>query len=70
MRLKGSTDLDAIHIIKKAGGGLRESYLDEGFILDKKIGVNQPKVGPCARGSGARLRAMLTPRSLLHALRA
>jgi len=36
-------DRDHIQIIKKAGGKLSESYLDEGFILDKKIGVNQPK---------------------------
>eukprot|EP00735_Rhodelphis_limneticus_P005756 TRINITY_DN1775_c0_g1::TRINITY_DN1775_c0_g1_i1::g.25081::m.25081 TRINITY_DN1775_c0_g1::TRINITY_DN1775_c0_g1_i1::g.25081 ORF type:complete len:545 (-),score=79.37,sp/Q54ES9/TCPB_DICDI/67.49/0.0,Cpn60_TCP1/PF00118.19/2e-140 TRINITY_DN1775_c0_g1_i1:52-1626(-) len=43
LRLKGSTDLDHIQIIKKAGGSLRDSYLDEGFILDKKIGVGQPK---------------------------
>jgi T-complex protein 1 subunit beta len=35
--------LDHIQIIKKHGGKLRDSYLDEGFILDKKIGVNQPK---------------------------
>jgi T-complex protein 1 subunit beta len=41
--LKGSTNLDHIQIIKKAGGRLSDSYLDEGFILDKKIGVNQPK---------------------------
>ncbi|KAJ3252988.1 T-complex protein 1 subunit beta [Boothiomyces macroporosus] len=33
LRLKGSTNLDHIQIIKKPGG----------FILDKKIGVNQPK---------------------------
>ncbi|CAG8599965.1 13161_t:CDS:10, partial [Dentiscutata heterogama] len=33
LRLKGSTNLEHIQIIKKAGG----------FILDKKIGVNQPK---------------------------
>lgn len=39
-----------IQIIKKPGGQLSDSYLDEGFaffnpgfILDKKIGVNQPK---------------------------
>jgi T-complex protein 1 subunit beta len=41
-----------IQIIKKPGGKLMDSYLDEGkrklflilgFILDKKIGVNQPK---------------------------
>ncbi|KAJ3080878.1 T-complex protein 1 subunit beta, partial [Quaeritorhiza haematococci] len=43
LRLKGSTNLDNIQIIKKPGGKLIDSYLDEGFILDKKIGVNQPK---------------------------
>eukprot|EP00123_Amoebidium_parasiticum_P006407 comp17356_c0_seq1/m.16632 comp17356_c0_seq1/g.16632 ORF comp17356_c0_seq1/g.16632 comp17356_c0_seq1/m.16632 type:complete len:539 (-) comp17356_c0_seq1:544-2160(-) len=42
MRLKGNS-IEAIHIIKKLGGSLTDSYLDEGFILDKKIGVNQPK---------------------------
>jgi T-complex protein 1 subunit beta len=43
LRLEGSTDLSHIQIIKKAGGKLKDSYLDEGFILDKRIGVNQPK---------------------------
>lgn len=43
LRLKKSTNLDNIQIIKKAGGKLSDSYLDEGFILNKKIGVNQPK---------------------------
>ncbi|BFZ09192.1 hypothetical protein BsWGS_12231 [Bradybaena similaris] len=43
LRLKGSGSLDAIQIIKKLGGNLSDSYLDEGFLLDKKIGVNQPK---------------------------
>jgi T-complex protein 1 subunit beta len=43
LRLKGSADLNHIQIIKKAGGKLSDSYLDEGFILDKRIGVNQPK---------------------------
>ncbi|KAL9606365.1 MAG: hypothetical protein Q9179_000442 [Wetmoreana sp. 5 TL-2023] len=43
LRLRGSTDLSHIQIIKKAGGKLNDSYLDEGFILDKRIGVNQPK---------------------------
>ncbi|KAG8378025.1 hypothetical protein BUALT_Bualt08G0095300 [Buddleja alternifolia] len=43
MRLKGSTNLESIQIIKKAGGSLKDSFLDEGFILDKKIGVGQPK---------------------------
>lgn len=41
-RLKGSGNLDAIQILKKQGGTLKESFLAEGFILDKKIGVNQP----------------------------
>ncbi|KAI8592653.1 T-complex protein 1 subunit beta [Geranomyces variabilis] len=43
LRLKGSTNLDNIQIIKKPGGKLMDSILSEGFILDKKIGVNQPK---------------------------
>ncbi|KAL8767263.1 MAG: hypothetical protein Q9209_006189 [Squamulea sp. 1 TL-2023] len=43
LRLQGSTDLSHIQLIKKAGGKLSDSYLDEGFILDKRIGVNQPK---------------------------
>ncbi|KAI9729002.1 MAG: T-complex protein 1 subunit beta [Chrysothrix sp. TS-e1954] len=43
LRLKGSTDLSHIQLIKKPGGKLRDSYLDSGFILDKKFGTNQPK---------------------------
>ncbi len=43
LRLKGSTNLDAIQIIKKPGGTIRDSFLDEGFILDKRIGVGQPR---------------------------
>lgn len=43
LRLKGSTNLDHIQIIKKPGGKLADSYLDEGFILEKKFGINQPK---------------------------
>ncbi|CAN6636056.1 T-complex protein 1 subunit beta [Trichomonascus vanleenenianus] len=43
LRLKGSTNLERIQIIKKSGGKLRDSYLDEGFILNKKFGVRQPK---------------------------
>merc|ERR1719469_759580 len=42
MRLKGSNNLDHIQILKKAGGTLRDSTLDHGFLLDKKIGVGQP----------------------------
>jgi len=43
LRLGGSTDLDSIAIIKKTGGSLKDSYLEDGFILEKKIGVGQPK---------------------------
>jgi len=43
LRLKGSTNLNNIQIIKKAGGKLSDSYLDEGFILEKRFGINQPK---------------------------
>ena len=43
LRLKGSADLAAIQIIKKKGGTLEDSFLEEGFLLDKKPGVHQPK---------------------------
>ena len=43
LRLEGSTDLDLIQIIKKPGGSLVHSYLEDGFLLNKKIGVGQPK---------------------------
>jgi T-complex protein 1 subunit beta len=56
LRLAGSTNLDHIQVIKKAGGTLRDSFLAEGFILDKRIGVNQPK-----RIEGARIMVANTP---------
>lgn len=44
LRLKGrSKNLEAIHIIKKTGGSLAESRLEDGFILEKRIGVGCPK---------------------------
>lgn len=43
MRIKESLNLDHIQILKKAGGTMRDSYLEEGFLLDKKIGVGQPR---------------------------
>jgi len=43
MRIKDHLNLEHIQIIKKAGGSMKDSYLDEGFLLDKKIGVGQPK---------------------------
>eukprot|EP00039_Didymoeca_costata_P018648 m.334367 g.334367 ORF g.334367 m.334367 type:complete len:528 (+) comp17343_c0_seq1:137-1720(+) len=43
LRLKSSNNLEAIQIIKILGGQLSDSYLDEGFLLEKSVGVNQPK---------------------------
>lgn len=43
LRLKGTGNLDSIQIIKKMGGSLDESFLDEGFLLDKTPGNGQPK---------------------------
>eukprot|EP00640_Fibrocapsa_japonica_P001952 CAMPEP_0113941298 /NCGR_PEP_ID=MMETSP1339-20121228/7239_1 /TAXON_ID=94617 /ORGANISM="Fibrocapsa japonica" /LENGTH=528 /DNA_ID=CAMNT_0000945403 /DNA_START=53 /DNA_END=1639 /DNA_ORIENTATION=- /assembly_acc=CAM_ASM_000762 len=43
LRLQGSGNLDYIQVIKKPGGTLRDSFLAEGFLLDKTIGVGQPK---------------------------
>lgn len=43
LRLKGSGNLEAIKVIKKLGAGMTDSYLEEGFLLEKKVGVNQPK---------------------------
>lgn len=43
LRLKGSTDLEHIQIIKIPGGKLSDSFLDEGFILAKKFGNSQPR---------------------------
>ncbi|CAD2215487.1 T-complex protein 1 subunit beta [Angomonas deanei] len=43
LRLKGSGNLEMINIMKKLGGTLRDSYLEPGFLLDKKIGIGQPR---------------------------
>ncbi|XP_076640561.1 chaperonin containing TCP1 subunit 2 [Colletes latitarsis] len=43
LRLKGSGNLSAIQVIKKRGGTLYSSFLDDGFLLDKKPGVHQPQ---------------------------
>lgn len=43
LRLRGSTDLNHIQIIKKPGGKLSDSYLSEGFILDKRISPASPR---------------------------
>jgi T-complex protein 1 subunit beta len=43
MRLKGSANLDYIQLIKKVGGSIRDSFLAEGFILEKSISVGCPR---------------------------
>jgi T-complex protein 1 subunit beta len=43
LRLKGSGDLNHIQVIKMSGGSLHDSYLEEGFLLNKRIGVGQPR---------------------------
>ncbi|KAL7068586.1 putative T-complex protein 1 beta subunit [Cryptosporidium serpentis] len=43
LRLGVKPNLDYIQIIKKIGGSLQDSFLEDGFILEKKIGVGQPK---------------------------
>ena len=50
LRMKGSDDLKHIQIIKKPGGNLRDSFLADGFILEKKISngsvrkINNPSI--------------------------
>ncbi|KAI0984375.1 hypothetical protein GJ496_006789 [Pomphorhynchus laevis] len=43
LRIRQHTDLRAIQLIKVNGQSLSDSYLDEGFILQKKVGMNQPQ---------------------------
>lgn len=46
LRLKEhASSLELVHVIKKNGGCLRDSFLDEGFILEKRIGM-LTKLGP------------------------
>lgn len=56
LRLKGSGNLSSIHIIKKLGGALEESFLDEGFLLVKTPGNGQPR-----RVENARILIANTP---------
>lgn len=44
LRLRGSGNLDHIQVIKKPGGTLADSFLEEGFVLDKSFGVGQPRL--------------------------
>ena len=48
LRLEGSGNMDYIKLIKKAGGTLKDSFLAEGFILEKNIatGCDKTKKNP------------------------
>merc|ERR1711916_70684 len=39
----GSGNLDHIQVIKKPGGTLADSFLEDGFVLNRSFGVGQPK---------------------------
>jgi T-complex protein 1 subunit beta len=56
LRLKGSGELTAIQMIKVSGGTLEDSFLDEGFLLNKRPGVHQPQ-----RIENARILVANTP---------
>ena len=43
LRIRDSGNLDYIQIIRKPGGSLSDSFLEEGFILEKTFGVGQRK---------------------------
>lgn len=43
LRVRESGNLDYIQILRKPGGSLRDSYLEEGFILEKSFGVGQKR---------------------------
>jgi T-complex protein 1 subunit beta len=43
LRLQGSGNLDYIQVIKKPGGTLADSFLEDGFVLNKSFGIGQPR---------------------------
>jgi T-complex protein 1 subunit beta len=43
LRLHGSNNLDHIQVLKISGGSLRDSYLEEGYLLPKEPGTGQPE---------------------------
>lgn len=44
LRLQGRPNLDYIQVLKKQGGAVKESYLEAGFILEKKMAQGCPKI--------------------------
>lgn len=56
LRLKGSTNLSYIQVIKKLGGSIKESFLCDGLILEKDISIG------CKKSlKGCRILATNTP---------
>ena len=55
-RLRGGCNLERIHVIKKLGGSLADSFLEEGFLLEKSISFGGPR-----RKEGARVLVANTP---------
>ena len=49
MRLHGSGNLDYIKLIKKPGGTLGDSFIADGFILEKTLSTGCPKIKKNAR---------------------
>lgn len=43
LRIRNNLNLEQIQVIKMPGGSLKDSFLEDGFVLQKKIGVGQPK---------------------------
>jgi T-complex protein 1 subunit beta len=43
LRLRGSGNLDYIQVIKKPGGRLGDSSLEDGFVLNRSFGIGQPR---------------------------
>ena len=41
LRIRDSGNLDYIQILQKPGGSLQDSFLEEGFLLEKSFGVGQ-----------------------------
>jgi T-complex protein 1 subunit beta len=63
LRLGGSGNIDHIKIVKKAGGSLRDSYLEEGYIMEKSIGVGCPK-RLSAKELGGRIKILVADTSM------
>jgi len=47
LRLKGKQNMDYIQVIEKQGGSLKDSYLEEGFILEKRIVAGPKSITNC-----------------------